>query len=265
MKINNYIITSLIFHLLLFSVLIILHREIDTGVSLRIFDVNIVGPIEERIEHKITKENLPSPSSYTRKSAPKNLSDTIPPKTMFGEGTDSTNYGEKVPSQHSPEMLNNSSHNAEPAPSKKESALPEGTKGLPLKPKSFLFDKETIEMHAKKGDVGKKDLTFDVPEFHHRGYMKMLKDKIESIWKYPKEAAVRGIYGDLYIRFSIKKNGALGDVELVRTSGYNDLDEAAMKALKDSEPYWPLPDDWKGDELSILGHFIYIMGSGYIM
>ena len=54
-------------------------------------------------------------------------------------------------------------------------------------------------------------------------------------------------------------------LELVRTSGYRDFDEAAIKALKDGQPYWPLPDDWEKDELEINGHFIYVFGSTYVM
>ncbi len=92
----------------------------------------------------------------------------------------------------------------------------------------------------------------------------MLKEKIESIWQYPIEAARRGIYGDLRIRFSITRNGKLGYVRLIRTSGYKELDEAAMKALKDAEPYWPLPEDWQGDSLTITGHFIYSIGGFYL-
>ena len=104
-----------------------------------------------------------------------------------------------------------------------------------------------------------------MPEFHHRGYMRRLKDKIEAIWKYPQDAVIPGTNVDLYIRFSIKRDGSLGDVELMRTSGYRELDEAAMKALRDAEPYWPLPDDWEEEELTIKGHFIYLFGRSYIM
>jgi protein TonB len=95
--------------------------------------------------------------------------------------------------------------------------------------------------------------------------MRMLKDKIERIWKYPRDAALRRISGDLYIRFSIRRDGSVGDITLVRTSGYHDLDEAALQAVKDGEPYWPLPDDWKEEELSITGHFIYVIGRYYMM
>jgi protein TonB len=93
----------------------------------------------------------------------------------------------------------------------------------------------------------------------------MLKEKIEQIWKYPKEAARLGVSGDLYIKFAIKRDGKLGKVEVSRTSGYRYLDEAVMKALKDGAPYWPLPDDWEEKDLEINGHFIYIFGGTYVM
>jgi len=87
----------------------------------------------------------------------------------------------------------------------------------------------------------------------------MLKEKIEGIWIYPPEAARLGISGDLYINFVIKRDGKLGEVEVVRTSGFRELDKAAVKALKDAEPFWPLPEDWEKEDLEIKGHFIYII------
>ena len=91
--------------------------------------------------------------------------------------------------------------------------------------------------------------------------MNTLRKKIESIWVYPPEAARLGISGDLYIDFVIKKDGKLGNIDVVRTSGFRDLDKAAIKALKDAEPFWPLPEDWENDDLEIKGHFIYILGN----
>ncbi|GAB4421597.1 MAG: energy transducer TonB [Thermodesulfovibrionales bacterium] len=134
---------------------------------------------------------------------------------------------------------------------------------LPLKEK--LFDREIVERFAMKEDI-KKDssISFDTKEFKYYTYMMRLKEKIEGIWKYPNEAAARGIYGDLYIRFTIKRNGMLSDTELVRTSGHRSLDEAAMKALKDAEPFWPLPDEWGKDAISITGHFVYSLYGTYI-
>ncbi|MBS1114519.1 MAG: protein TonB [Nitrospirae bacterium] len=125
-----------------------------------------------------------------------------------------------------------------------------------------LFDRGVIGESARKElpDAQKKkddSLTFDTSDYRYAGYMRKLKEKIESIWVYPPEAQARGLYGDLKIRFTIKRNGKLGAVELVRTSGYKMLDDAAIKALKDGEPYWPVPEEWGMESYTILGHFVY--------
>ena len=125
-----------------------------------------------------------------------------------------------------------------------------------------LFDKGVIGESARKEVAGaqkRKDdsITFDTSDYRYAGYMRKLKEKIESIWVYPPEAAARGIYGDLKIRFTILKNGKLGEVELVRTSGNKMLDDAAIKALKDGEPYWPIPAEWGMESYTVPGHFIY--------
>jgi protein TonB len=125
-----------------------------------------------------------------------------------------------------------------------------------------LFDSGVIGDSARKEESGaqnKKDdsVTFETADYRYAGYMRKLKEKIESIWVYPPEAQARGLYGDLKIRFTIKRDGKLGAVELERTSGYKMLDDAAIKALKDGEPYWPIPEKWGMDSYTILGHFVY--------
>jgi periplasmic protein TonB len=135
----------------------------------------------------------------------------------------------------------------------------------PVTLKEKLFDREVVEKLAKR-DEAKNDnaITFDTDEFKYRTYMLRLKEKIESVWRYPPEAATGGIYGDLYIRFTIKKNGMLSDVELMRTSGHKNLDEAAQQALKEAQPFWPLPNEWAKDSITITGHFVYSLYGTYI-
>ncbi|WP_242455798.1 energy transducer TonB [Dissulfurispira thermophila] len=152
-----------------------------------------------------------------------------------------------------------------------ELPAPSGNKqGTSEKPKTFkekFFDRDIIgKLAQKEKEEVKTDngITFDTHEFKYYGYMQRLKEKIEGIWRYPPDAAEKGIYGDLYVKFTIKKNGKLGAVELVRTSGHKSLDDAAIKALKDAEPYWPLPDEWGKDGLTITGHFVYSLYGVYI-
>ncbi|MGC8938271.1 MAG: energy transducer TonB, partial [Thermodesulfovibrio sp.] len=132
-----------------------------------------------------------------------------------------------------------------------------------------IFDKDVIARLSRKHQKSKeveqlRGLSFSAKEFNDWGYLERLKEKIERVWQYPPQAAERGIYGDLYIRFTINKKGKLLSVELVRTSGYRMLDDAAIKALKDAEPFWPLPDDWQKDSLTITGHFIYTLHGFYL-
>jgi len=142
-------------------------------------------------------------------------------------------------------------------------------------PREKLFDRNVIgdlakrESEREKSERGKmrekgRSLTFDTKDYKFLLYNERLKERIENIWIYPREAATRGIYGDLVIRFTIKKNGTLGAVELIRTSGHQSLDDAAMKALRDGEPYWPLPDEWGMDAYSIVGHFVYTIYGYYV-
>ncbi len=119
-----------------------------------------------------------------------------------------------------------------------------------------------VEKEAEK--PSHNSITFSTKELKYEPYLMRLKERIETIWVYPPEAIERGIYGDLIIEFGIKKDGSLAYARVVRTSGFEILDEAALKALKDGQPYWPLPESWKEDILSIRGHFIYTLGGMYI-
>jgi TonB family protein len=122
-----------------------------------------------------------------------------------------------------------------------------------------IFDRNILRMiaQAEKRPPEKEGITFDTKEYKYRNYMQRLKETVEGIWIYPRGAAEKGIYGDLFIRFVIKKDGKLGEVKVIRTSGHRALDSAAIKALRDAEPFWPLPDAWEINALTVTGHFIY--------
>lgn len=137
--------------------------------------------------------------------------------------------------------------------------------------KEKLFDRGIIGDIAKrnieKEEREKKDksFTFDTKEYRFLIYNQRLKQRIESIWVYPRDAAAQGIYGDLVIKFTIMQNGNLGSVELVRTSGHKSLDDAAIKALRDGAPYWPIPKEWGMEAYTIEGLFIYTLYGYYVM
>ncbi|MEN8263603.1 MAG: TonB family protein [Nitrospirota bacterium] len=267
MNFSRYIAISVLTHLL-FAVLLGI-MSLTRNDRPTVFNVAIVDPVET-YKPPIIKKQKPAvrkrkPALVKRRRTPSEKKLTtendLTPETMFGKGTD-------IPPREnskSTDTISDPKNAITSSSSKKEKGAFLSEKDTPgILPPSYLFDKRTIEKYARKAPSPQKGLTFDTSEFRHRGYLRMLKEKIERIWKYPREASKLGISGDLYVKFVIKKDGKLGKVDVVRTSGYRDLDEAVVKALKNGEPYWPLPKDWKNEDLEINGHFIYVFGVTYI-
>ncbi|MBF0521203.1 MAG: TonB family protein, partial [Nitrospirae bacterium] len=134
-----------------------------------------------------------------------------------------------------------------PSTAKTQSAHPEAPEeSKPVKPSkgqkpstpsmSNLFDKDIISKHAQSGTQGtgriygaERDtaLSLETEDIRFEGYMRKLKQMIEASWVYPPDAIKRRITGDLQISFTINKNGTLGQVYVMRTSGDQSLDEAA--------------------------------------
>ncbi len=266
------LIYSLIFHIILFSFVFFLKEQRKEPKS-DYFHTRLISPeeLKEFQDKKDIKKEL-APPQQTQKIKPNAVKPNL--RSMPQQKKNETNKDipkkldlKQIPSSHPAEKSGQQPLVTEPSDRKEDIAgMHESTKQLKDRTKDKLFDKEIIGKLAQKEKGTKPDnsITFSTEEYQYQGYMQRLKEKIEGIWKYPRDAAERGIYGDLYIRFTIKKNGKLGAVDLVRTSGYKSLDDAAIRALRDAEPYWPLPDEWGRDGLTITGHFVYTYYGSYI-
>ena len=74
-------------------------------------------------------------------------------------------------------------------------------------------------------------------------YLLDWRRRLEAVGnKYYPEASIRyGLYGDLRLLVVIKKDGALEDIRVLKSSGYAVLDEAAIKIVRMAAPYSPFP------------------------
>jgi periplasmic protein TonB len=110
-----------------------------------------------------------------------------------------------------------------------------------------------------------KAITLDTQDLQYTSYLRGLKQRIEEGWEYPPTARRDGIQGELLMKFTILKSGKVADVEVLKSSGYPMLDEAAKKALFDASPFNPLPGNWKKDAFTITGNFVYrLIGGLYL-
>jgi protein TonB len=140
-------------------------------------------------------------------------------------------------------------------------------KPKPSGPLPFLSQND-IDQLARRGMPAKKpgdeSVTLDTDEFKFISYNRWLKVKVESEMKYPELAAISGYQGTLFIKFDILKNGSLGGLEVLKSSGYKILDDEALRSIRASAPFQPLPDEWQMERYSIRAAVIFYLGQGYI-
>jgi len=122
------------------------------------------------------------------------------------------------------------------------------------------FDPEkfaSLDTESLENSDDDEPVSLDTTEVKYASYFARIKHQIERVWIYPSDAAKRGISGDLNLTFSISKDGNLLGARLLDRSGYEILDMAALKAVKEAAPYYPFPLTIQREKLTIQANFIY--------
>jgi periplasmic protein TonB len=130
----------------------------------------------------------------------------------------------------------------------------------PVPNRDKLFDRDVIGKIAHAGakrqttSIKGGGVSADIGNVGQYGWIQRVIEKISVAWVYPRELLERRIFADVDVLVTFRQDGEIGNMGVVRTSGYKILDDSALKALKDAAPYWPLPDDI-GKEVSVKFHF----------
>lgn len=75
-----------------------------------------------------------------------------------------------------------------------------------------------------------------------QGYLAAVRRRVDAAKRYPKIALQRRIQGRALVTFSLSTAGELiGEPKLARSSGYSQLDRAALKAVRRGAPYPKFP------------------------
>ena len=122
------------------------------------------------------------------------------------------------------------------------------------------FDPEkfaSLDTESLENSDDDEPVSLDTTEVKYASYFARIKHQIERVWIYPSDAAKRGISGDLNLTFSISKDGNLLGARLLDRSGYEILDMAALKAVKEAAPFYPFPATIQREKLTIQANFIY--------
>ena len=101
---------------------------------------------------------------------------------------------------------------------------------------------DTIES-LKQGTGSQNQETLGGNKGAIQSYLSVVKTKIARAKKYPRSARREGVTGTATVSFTIKLNGKVKDIILVKSSGDERLDEEALKMLKRASPFPAIPED----------------------
>jgi TonB family protein len=88
-------------------------------------------------------------------------------------------------------------------------------------------------------------------------YTLLTRDLIQRAWTTPTELSVPGaLKGRVSINYTVRSDGLLDSVELVRGSGNPDMDRTLLNAIRKAGPFPQFPDDIQARKLVIRANFI---------
>lgn len=89
-------------------------------------------------------------------------------------------------------------------------------------------------------------------------YMQIVRNRVNKNWTASlPEAFYKGEKGQAVIQFDINREGSIAHILLETSSGNDSLDQAAMNAIRDSDPQAPLPAAFKGPSIRLRCTFLY--------
>jgi protein TonB len=74
-------------------------------------------------------------------------------------------------------------------------------------------------------------------------YLELLRMRVDSLKIYPDTARSRGRQGRVVVRFTLEEDGSIREKSLVRGSGTDSLDQAALRAVSRAAPFPMAPAD----------------------
>jgi protein TonB len=82
-------------------------------------------------------------------------------------------------------------------------------------------------------------------EYEFASYMSAWVSKVERVGNlnYPTELRARKLHGDLVLTVGIRRNGTVESIDVRRSSGIREIDQAAIRIVRLAAPYSPLPDN----------------------
>jgi protein TonB len=88
-------------------------------------------------------------------------------------------------------------------------------------------------------------------------FLRRFENSVYGVWRYPQEAAMKGIEGITPVRITFNRRGEIIKTQLLESSGAKVLDEEVFRTLKLIGPVGGFPKGYDKDEFHLIAFFQY--------
>lgn len=107
-------------------------------------------------------------------------------------------------------------------------------------------------------DIAEGDTRFlNSDDIQFGSFLRRFEGAVYGVWRYPQEAAMKGIEGITPVRITFNRNGVITDVQQLESSGARILDEEVLRTLRAIGPVGGFPKGYDKDEFHLIAFFQY--------
>lgn len=116
---------------------------------------------------------------------------------------------------------------------------------------------EQITKKIVKTKVVEKLIPVEALEAIENKYLQKIQELIEKNKNYPKIAKRLNQSGEIYLNFTIYKNGQIANIKITKSSNFRRLNKAAIEIMSEIEKFDPIPDELNKDIWNITVPIVY--------
>ncbi|HIJ80659.1 MAG TPA: energy transducer TonB [Desulfuromonadales bacterium] len=116
------------------------------------------------------------------------------------------------------------------------------------------------ESYRKKfeKDIAEGDTRFlNSDDIQFGSFLRRFEGAVYGVWRYPQEAAMRGIEGITPVRITFNRRGEITGIRQLESSGARILDEEVLRTLRAIGPVGGFPKGYDKEEFHLIAFFQY--------
>lgn len=109
-----------------------------------------------------------------------------------------------------------------------------------------------------ESDIAEGDTRFlNSDDIVFGSFLRRFEGAVYGVWRYPQEAALRGIEGITPVRITFNRRGEITKIQQLESSGARILDEEVLRTLRAIGPVGGFPKGYDKDEFHLIAFFQY--------